>query len=53
MKTRIILLLAVSAVVTLSFTVVSVSHPKKGNTEGTIEAKAHEPIGGFAAEDKL
>jgi hypothetical protein len=53
MKTRVILLLAVSAVVTLSFTVVSVSNPKKGNAESAIQTKAHEPIGGFVAEDKL
>ena len=51
MKTRmIILLLVVSAVVTLSFTVVSVNGEKKVQSE-TSEQNA--PVGGFVAEDKL
>lgn len=51
MKTRmIILLLVVSAVATLSFTVVSVNSDKKVQSEN---AEQSAPVGGFVAEDKL
>lgn len=51
MKTRmIILLLVVSAVVTLSFTVVSVKSETKVQSENS---QPNAPVGGFVAEDKL
>jgi len=50
MKTKIILLLVISAVITLSFTVVSVKSNKQ-TTE--ITNTSNEPVGGFTAEDKL
>ena len=56
MKTRVILLIALSAIITLSFTFVSVN--KKDKAVATTEAKStaksdSEPIGGFLSEDKL
>jgi hypothetical protein len=55
MKTKIIFFLAISAVVTLSFTFVSVNANKKQNqTENTGNKNtSEEPIGGFLAEDNL
>jgi hypothetical protein len=51
MKTRmIILLLVVSAVVTLSFTVTSVGGKKNSQAEKSSQGA---PVGGFTAEDKL
>jgi hypothetical protein len=49
MKTKIFLLIAGAAVVTLSFTFASTSHAKK---EVVTTAAANEPAGGFALEDK-
>jgi hypothetical protein len=50
MKTKIILLLVISAIITLSFTVVSVKSHKQ-TTE--VANTSNEPVGGFAAEEKL
>lgn len=52
MKTRIIILLAASAIVTLSFTFVSV---KRNTPVKEVPAQTsvveNEPVGGFVAED--
>jgi hypothetical protein len=56
MKTRLILLLAISTLVTLSFTFVSFSHKASNSAkEGSEKSSlAHEePAGGFISEDKL
>jgi hypothetical protein len=53
MKTRIILLLAISAIITLSFTVVSVSENNQSKAETSVQDTSGEPVGGFLAEDKL
>ena len=53
MKTKALVLIALAAVVTLSFTFASVS---KSDKKGRIETKVathQEPIGGFVMEDKL
>lgn len=54
MKTKIIILIAISAVATLSFTFASA---KRGTTSPKSElsnkAADNAPIGGFALEDKL
>ncbi|MCK6617705.1 MAG: hypothetical protein L6Q51_08670 [Cyclobacteriaceae bacterium] len=55
MKTKIIALLAVVTLITLSFTLISVRH-SGGKVEATPVAEQaavqNEPIGGFVAEDK-
>jgi hypothetical protein len=54
MKIRIILFLAVSAVVTLSFTFSSIHHTtKKSNASQHGKTNSTEPIGGFVAEEKI
>ncbi len=54
MKTKIIILIAISAVVTLSFTFASA---KKNVTSSSLspsnKVSDEAPIGGFAMEDKL
>lgn len=55
MKTKAIILLAATAVVTLSFTFASVSN---GSKEDKVKTEAKEieskgPIGGFIVEDKI
>jgi|JI102314DRNA_FD_contig_51_2898384_length_579_multi_3_in_0_out_0_2 hypothetical protein len=51
MKTKVIVLLAVSAIVTLSFTFASV---EKSATKEVPSAKSDDaPAGGFATEDKF
>jgi hypothetical protein len=51
MKVKIILLVVICAVVTLSFTAINSA---KSTTASTMkEQKSAEPIGGFTAEDKL
>ena len=52
MKTKIFLLLAGAAVVTLSFTFASTSRVEKKAVVATSTAAANEPAGGFALEDK-
>jgi len=52
MKTKIFLLLAGAAVVTLSFTFASTSRVEKKEVATTTAAVANEPAGGFAIEDK-
>ncbi|MFZ2907044.1 MAG: hypothetical protein WAZ98_12630 [Cyclobacteriaceae bacterium] len=53
MKTKIIILLAISAVVTLSFTFASTA--KQGAKSNDIMTKeiGSEPAGGFVSEDKF
>lgn len=54
MKTRIIVLLAISAVATLSFTFKTGNKaPKKNVTQTTQQKQANEPLGGFVSEDKF
>lgn len=54
MKTKILLFLILSAIVTLSFQVVSVnSVSKKHSNEATPIQSGQEPVGGLASEDKL
>lgn len=50
MKTKIILLIAGAAVVTLSFTFANSAHVEKKAT--TTTQTSNEPLGGFALEDK-
>jgi hypothetical protein len=52
MKTKALFLVAVTAVVTLSFTFVSTSQTQKDKIEKTKESYS-APIGGFASEEKL
>ncbi|MBT1687924.1 hypothetical protein [Dawidia soli] len=55
MKTKIIILLAVSAVITLSFTFVTVrgkEAPQTVKTETHTRAAGLAPAGGFAMEDQ-
>lgn len=54
MKTRIIILLAVSAVVTLSFTFKSGNKVNKKAAKQVEQQKnSNEPLGGFVSEDKF
>ena len=54
MKARIIILLAISAVATLSFTFKSSSKvDKKAVTHTAQQKHANEPLGGFVSEDKF
>jgi hypothetical protein len=51
MKTKVVILcLILSAIVTVSFTVVSV---KGDESQTSTESVSTEPVGGFVAEDKL
>lgn len=52
MKTRVVVLLAVSAVVTLSFTFASVKGSDKKQVSST-EKVADAPVGGLGSEDKF
>jgi hypothetical protein len=54
MKTRIIILLAISAVATLSFTFKANTKPSKSTAQQSAQQKqAEEPLGGFVSEDKF
>lgn len=54
MKTKVIILLALSAIATLSFTFSSVNKSVKGSKDVTTENQAqNEPAGGFVSEDKF
>lgn len=54
MKTKIIVFLAVSAIITLSFTFSSVNKADKKSKEVVTEKQvSNEPTGGFASEDKF
>jgi hypothetical protein len=54
MKTRILVLLAITAIVTLSFTFVTVRANKtEAKPETTSVAAETAPIGGFAMEEAL
>jgi hypothetical protein len=56
MKTKSIILLAVSAIVTLSFTLVSVRNSESKLEPAAVTKSAsvqNEPIGGFVSEDKF
>jgi hypothetical protein len=51
MKARTIILIALTAIVTLSFTFASVNKPSEKKVE--VRQSSDEPVGGFAAEDKF
>ncbi len=56
MKIKAILFLAIAAVLTLSFTFVSVNRSSSktiDNSQREINATANEQLGGFAMEDKI
>ncbi len=54
MKTRIIILLAISAVATLSFTFKATTKANKpAAKQGTQQKQSNEPLGGFVSEDKF
>ena len=54
MKTRIIILLAISAVATLSFTFKVTTKPSKSTSQQSAQQKqTEEPLGGFVSEDKF
>ncbi|MFZ6014253.1 MAG: hypothetical protein ACOYXT_28185 [Bacteroidota bacterium] len=53
MKTKAIILIAVSTIVTLSFTFISGSKHAKKQTVTTSQKVSDEPVGGFVSEDKL
>lgn len=54
MKTKIIIFLAISAVVTLSFTFSTVNNTSKKSKEAVTEKQvSNEPVGGFVSEDKF
>ena len=52
MKTKVIILIALSAIVTLSYTFAKVNkvEPKENQA---IHESTNEPAGGFASEDKI
>jgi hypothetical protein len=52
MKTKVIVLVALSAIVTLSFTFASVNAPEKKEVISS-SATADAPAGGFATDDKF
>jgi len=52
MKTKLILLIAGAAAVTLSFTFATSNHVEKKATQTTQSQNTNEPLGGFALEDK-
>lgn len=54
MKTKVIIFLAISAVVTLSFTFSSVNNTNKKSKAVVAEKQINnEPTGGFVSEDKF
>ena len=53
MKTKLIILLAATAIVTLSFTFVSSSKTEKKSPEAGAKETTSEPAGGFASEGKI
>lgn len=54
MKTKVIAFLAISAIVTLSFTFASTSKSAKKSTKVVESVRSNnEPAGGFAVEDKF
>jgi hypothetical protein len=53
MKAKLLTLIAVTAVVTLSFTYASVKEaPKKSKGQTTTGSNVNEPVGGFALDEK-
>jgi hypothetical protein len=54
MKTRVIIFLAITAVITLSFTFITVKSQKASSSVQIQSAKSQtSPVGGFAMEDAL
>ncbi len=54
MKTKVVIFLAVSAILTLSFTFSSVNKADKKAKEVVAEKQVNnEPVGGFVSEDKF
>ena len=52
MKTKLILIV-ICAIITLSFSFVTVRTTEKSKAETSVKNSTTEPIGGFASEDKL
>ena len=54
MKTKVLLLIAGTAVITLSFSFAASKHEKKERAiESTAKSTYNEPVGGFASDDKF
>ena len=53
MKTKSIILLGIAAIITLSFSFVSVTTTPKAGVKQATQQTVSEPAGGFALEDKL
>lgn len=53
MKTKYILLLVLSGILTLSFTFASVNQKSRENRTETSKTAQNEPIGGFVSADKF
>ena len=52
MKTKVIILIALTAIATLSFTFAKVKKGESKETQAT-HTPSNEPVGGFASEDKI
>lgn len=53
MKTKLIILLALTAIVTLSFTFASNNKAENKSKDAITEEASTEPSGGFVSEDKF
>jgi len=53
MKTKVILLLAFAAIITISFTFSSATKPEKKAESVSTHQDNAEPVGGFVSEDKF
>ena len=53
MKTKIIVLLVISAVATLSFTFKAANKVNKTAKQNSQQKQSNEPLGGFVSEDKF
>lgn len=53
MKARIIILIAISAVLTLSFTIVSVKTKQSPAASTNVKAEITEPAGGLVSQESL
>ena len=54
MKTKVLILIAFAAIITLSFSFATTSTSNKATSKEMVSSKPNnEPLGGFIAEDKL
>lgn len=53
MKTKILVLIAAVALVTLSFVTINNDHNTEANTSKANRSQAEEPVGGFVSADAL